>query len=114
MFAVELAEQCYEAARGVEPTLVPVWEGMAATAATGSAAGTAAAAASAEHAVGLGGGPESWLEYSVGELAATLFLLGMRFDNNMCHDMHRACAHTVVSSCQYFLCWVGFPALCCK
>lgn len=65
--AVELAEQCYEAARGVEPTLVPVWEAMAATAATGSVAGAAAAAASAEHAVGLGGGPESWLEYSVGE-----------------------------------------------
>jgi hypothetical protein len=68
LFAVELAEQCYEAARSVEPTLVPVWEAMAATAATGSAAGAAAAAASAQHAVGLGGGPESWLEHSVGEV----------------------------------------------
>jgi hypothetical protein len=67
LLTAELAEQCYEAARGVEPTLVPVWEAMAATAATGSAAGTAAAAAAAEHAVGLGGGPESWLEFSVGE-----------------------------------------------
>eukprot|EP00879_Flechtneria_rotunda_P010701 GHRR01011183.1.p1 GENE.GHRR01011183.1~~GHRR01011183.1.p1 ORF type:complete len:1628 (+),score=649.14 GHRR01011183.1:120-5003(+) len=63
--AVELAEQCYEAARGAEPTLVSVWEGMAATAAArGSSAGTAASAAAAEHAVGLGGGPESWLQYA--------------------------------------------------
>lgn len=67
LLTAELAEQCYEAARGVEPTLVPVWEAMAATAATGSAAGTVAAAAAAEHAVGLGGGPESWLEHSVGQ-----------------------------------------------
>jgi hypothetical protein len=66
--AAELAEQCYEAARGAEPTLVPVWEAMAATAAANrSAAGTAAAAAAAEHAVGLGGGPESWLELATSE-----------------------------------------------
>lgn len=72
LLPVELAEQCYEAARGVEPTLVPVWEGMAATAAAGgSAAGAAAAAAAAEHAVGLGGGPESWLEYAVGEFVVS-------------------------------------------
>ncbi len=66
--AAELAEQCYEAARGAEPTLVSVWEGMAATAAaSGSPAGAAAAAAAAEHAVGLGGGPESWLAYATGD-----------------------------------------------
>jgi hypothetical protein len=70
--AAELAEQCYEAARGAEPTLVAVWEAMAATAAArgSSSAGTAAAAAAAEHAVGLGGGPESWLEYATGVTCA--------------------------------------------
>ncbi|KAF8069413.1 SKI3 [Scenedesmus sp. PABB004] len=67
--SAELAEQCYEAARGSEPTLVSVWEAMAATAAAnGSAAGTAAAGAAAEHAVGLGGGPESWLAYATAGL----------------------------------------------
>ncbi|KAF6252995.1 hypothetical protein COO60DRAFT_1704042 [Scenedesmus sp. NREL 46B-D3] len=68
--SAELAEQCYEAARGAEPTLVLVWEAMAATAAArgSSSAGTAAAAAAAEHAVGLGGGPESWLEYATAGL----------------------------------------------
>ncbi|WIA10335.1 hypothetical protein OEZ85_010527 [Tetradesmus obliquus] len=68
--SAELAEQCYEAARGAEPTLVSVWEAMAATAAArgSSSAGTAAAAAAAEHAVGLGGGPESWLEYATAGL----------------------------------------------
>jgi hypothetical protein len=72
----ELAEQCYEAARGAEPTLVSVWEAMAATAAArgSSSAGTAAAAAAAEHAVGLGGGPESWLEYATGAFTTRLGL----------------------------------------
>lgn len=69
LLAVELAEQCYEAARGAEPTLVSLWEAMAATAAlSGSSAGSTAAAAAADHAVGLGGGPESWLGYATGEM----------------------------------------------
>lgn len=76
--AAELAEQCYEAARGAEPTLVSVWEGMAATAslAQGSSGSTAAAAA-AEHAVGLGGGLESWLEYTTGEASAISSCCGL-------------------------------------
>lgn len=66
----ELAERCYEAARGAEPALVAVWEGMAAAAAMQGC--PMDAAAMAEHAVGLGGGPESWLDVATG--AGVIFL----------------------------------------
>jgi hypothetical protein len=53
---------------------------MAATAAArgSSSAGTAAAAAAAEHAVGLGGGPESWLEYATGVHAGAISQAALR------------------------------------
>lgn len=82
LLAVELAEQCYEAARGAEPTLVPVWEAMAATAAqSGSSAGSASAAAAADHAIGLGGGPESWLGYTTGEMTGYLNMQPAQYDS---------------------------------
>ena len=83
MGARDLAAKCYESARGVEPSLVAVWEGMGATAAAaGGATATANPSSSStisgraraeahelySHAVGLGGGLESWLGYAAGAL----------------------------------------------
>ncbi|KAI8473996.1 MAG: hypothetical protein J3K34DRAFT_518511 [Monoraphidium minutum] len=67
-----LAQRCYEQARSVEPTAVAVWEAMAATAAARRPAPGAARDAfdAAEHAVGLGGGPESWAAFAAGAALA--------------------------------------------
>ncbi|GBF94747.1 hypothetical protein Rsub_07630 [Raphidocelis subcapitata] len=68
---VSLAQRCYEQARGVEPTAVAVWEAMAATSAGLAAPGAERDALDAsEHAVGLGGGPESWVGFAAGALRA--------------------------------------------
>jgi hypothetical protein len=66
-----LAQRCYEQARSVEPTAVAVWEAMAATASALPGPGAARDALdAAEHAVGLGGGPESWAAFAAGALRA--------------------------------------------
>ena len=75
------AARCLEQARAVEPTLPDAWEGMAAAArgraAAGSASGAPASSVAAdledalsayEHAVGLGGGLESWAGFAAGAL----------------------------------------------
>jgi hypothetical protein len=57
----------------VEPTLVAVWEAMAA-----AAADEAEAADAFEHAAGLGGGVESWMGFAAGEQLRGVFDWGRR------------------------------------
>lgn len=66
--ARQLSAKAFECARGVEPTLVSVWEGMAVASATDGASGRSEAQEYYAHAVGLGGGLESWLGYTAGAL----------------------------------------------
>ncbi len=68
-------------ARSVEPTLVAIWEAMAAESGRAGQAGRAEMLDNFEHAVGLGGGLESWMGYSAGEHGHT----GRTLDSNLCH-----------------------------
>lgn len=74
--AAPQAQKCFEQARSIEPTLVAVWEAMGAAASSNS--NTEAAARDMldnyEHAVGLGGGLESWLGYATGAMSILLLL----------------------------------------